>query len=64
MPGGLLQMVTPGFQNISRSSSPSIYLEEKIKNITFHNNCCVCMEDSNVLTECGHELCKNLYKQN
>ena len=35
----------------------NINIVAKIKNITFENNCCVCMEESNCKLNCNHELC-------
>jgi hypothetical protein len=32
-------------------------LEEKVKDVTFIDRCCICLEDSDCMTECGHELC-------
>jgi hypothetical protein len=34
-----------------------IILTEKVKNIIFMEKCCICLDDSDCMTECGHELC-------
>ena len=29
----------------------------KKDNISFHDKCCICLEDANCLTNCNHEIC-------
>jgi hypothetical protein len=56
------------FYQIYRSNLHIIFstcdeLEEKVKAVTFIDRCCICLEDSDCMTECGHELCKTCIKK-